>query len=128
METPTQISVLLVDDDPTFGKILKAVCEHHGVSLLYYDKARDAYQHLEESLFDIAIIDYDLGMVNGIQLGNFLERTVGNVPVILVSALKMPYGTEWPYPVVKFLQKQDGPTKIVEEVLKQATKLNRKAG
>lgn len=125
--------IVLVDDDPTFGHIMEAVALSHGLTLTYFQSVREAYRHIEETRFDIAIIDYDLGQVTGVQFGRHLDRIAGKVPVVLVSALKMPKETQWPAPVAHFISKKEDPETVLLEVVRVYqdslnAKIGRKAG
>jgi CheY-like chemotaxis protein len=116
VESTTKPRILVVDDDPVFCRILKAVAEKHGIPLTYFSSVREAYRRAEEAAWDVAIVDYDLGSVTGVQLGRYLEG-LGKIPVVLVSAMNVPQSAAWPETIASFLSKKEGPEVILLKTL-----------
>ena len=112
-----QYKVLLVDDDIIFGKIIQVLAAEENISLTYVKNVRDAYQ-LSNWSFDMAIIDYDLGAVTGIQLSYFLEHYLKPKAVLLVSAHPEVEKKTWPECVKDFVNKSDGPMPILRAAKK----------
>ena len=116
--------LVLIDDDPSYTVIMRRVAEMEGITL-------DTYQSLSElgfigmlGKYDLAIIDYDLGKMTGVEIGNYLEKLFEGTPMILVSELERE-NTGWPSSVKKFLLKSDGYKHVLEEainLLKQKSK------
>ena len=78
--------LVLIDDDPTFLSIMKRSAEIEGISL-------DCYQSLEDLGFigliknyDAAILDYDLGSLNAIEIAHYIENFLQELPTIIISA------------------------------------------
>jgi DNA-binding NtrC family response regulator len=109
-------NILLVDDDEIFGKVMVAMARDKGLSLTYVQSVRDAY-HLSEREFDIAIVDYDLGIVNGIQLASFFEKHLKPQMVILTSAHSGIEKKDWPALIKGFLPKGNGAASILKEAV-----------
>src|SRR5687768_5082220 len=78
-ETPR---VLLVDDDPSFGKILAKIAQQSHVTVTVCH----GLQEVGETTwwdYDAAIVDYDLGTSTGLEIIRQLERVRPEMPVIL---------------------------------------------
>lgn len=61
-------TVALVDDDPIILKIYSKLFEDAGVKTITASNGVDAFQLIERELPDVAIIDYRLPLLSGIQL------------------------------------------------------------
>jgi DNA-binding response OmpR family regulator len=106
--------ILLVDDDVLFGKIMQGLCDRQNITLTYVKTVQDAYR-LSDWEYDLAIIDYDLGRVTGVQLANFLEHWLKPESVMLISACKTLDNQAWPKCVKGFITKADGAEHILSE-------------
>jgi CheY-like chemotaxis protein len=110
--------ILVVDDDPSFGKIMSRIGQQSQVSMTVC-KSLEEIGDLEHQKFDAAIVDYDLGSTNGIQVAEHLENLLGDIPVILVSQSQLvetPISL-WPSNVKGFLHKALGHIAILEAAL-----------
>ncbi len=107
---------VLIDDDPTFRATLLRSAKRNGYQI-------DAYESLEElgavgllNRYDVAIVDYDLGILNGLEIAEYLELLCSNTPMILVSANDRRADTrQWPRSIKKFIQKSMGYRYILEQ-------------
>jgi CheY-like chemotaxis protein len=107
--------ILLVDDDPVFGRILCRVGARSGASVTFC-QSLDALGGEPWQRFDAAIVDFDLGTATGIELIRQLERVLGELPVILVSQSRevaVP-PNQWPRAIRGFLHKSLGPGAILQ--------------
>ena len=111
------LEVLLVDDDPLFGRIMMAAAEQAGVSLTYSSNPKLLYRHVPLKPFDVVILDYNLGLVTGLQFARFLEERGKSVPTILISAHGQIDECRWPGSIRKSLDKSIGATSILEFAL-----------
>lgn len=118
MDSESKPRLLIVDDDPVFGRVMKAVAEAGGWTVTFYSSVSKAYEHAGDGPWDAAIIDYDLGRVTGVQFGNYLDRMGGRIPILLVSALRVPADFKWPTPVSGFLSKKTKPEDILAEIVR----------
>ena len=115
MEAPR---LLLVDDDPIFGKIMTRLAEQSRVNLTCCRSLDELGQKVWWN-FHAGIIDYDLGTANGIELIQTMEKTLGTLPVILVSqgnAISVPI-SQWPTSIKAFIHKTLGHVAILEAAL-----------
>lgn len=103
--------VLLVDDDETFGKIMARIAQREGIPLTYFSSVKE-FNRLSKLNFDVAIIDYDLGTITGLQLSEIIERYLQKIPVVLVSQYRHIDPKYWPRCVRNFVHKAVGPYQI----------------
>ncbi|MBC7531213.1 MAG: response regulator [Oligoflexus sp.] len=107
---------VLIDDDPTFRAILLRAAHMYGIQV-------DVYESLEElgavgllSRYDVAIVDYDLGAVNGLEIAEYLDILCSNTPMILVSAKDRRLNArQWPQSIKQFIPKSMGYSYILEQ-------------
>jgi DNA-binding NtrC family response regulator len=114
--TKKRARILLIDDDPIFGRIMTVRAELDGIDLTYIPSVRDVY-HLSKWEFDIAIVDYDLGIVNGIQLGNYFEDFVHPISILLTSAQIGVETKKWPVSIKGYIDKKAGAQLILKTAL-----------
>lgn len=65
-------SLLLVDDDAVFRRLMSALFQQDGFQVTAFESAETAFDALELRTFKVAIVDYKLPDLNGI---DFFERT-----------------------------------------------------
>lgn len=104
--------ILLVDDDPVFGRIMGKVAERERVPLTYIH-AVEELDSMNSRDFDLGIFDYDLGPITGVQLSGLLDRYLGKIPVILISQYKHLERRSWPSNVKEFISKTEGAYGII---------------
>ena len=85
-----KIHILILDDDPDDAflvrdALLDAVGREYEVHMVH--KPNDAFQHLNESSFDVILCDYRLGSTNGIDFLKDLRAEDIHVPVILMTGV-----------------------------------------
>lgn len=109
--------ILLVDDDVTFGKIMKKMASKLDLPLHYVSSANELI-HLPKDNFDVGIFDYDLGTITGVQLSDIVEKYIGKIPVLLVSSYGRIENRKWPGLVQGFIPKSQGFHAILAEACK----------
>jgi len=107
--------VVLIDDDPVFCSIMLAAANENHINL-------DAFQSLREigyigklSQYRVAIVDFELEEMNGIEIARYLTSLFPNLPMILVSCqplLEISQG-QLPPCVKGYFQKSFGYTPII---------------
>lgn len=106
--------ILLVDDDPTYARIFQRIAANHKVPITVCTSLDDIGA-LGNLNFDVAIIDYDLGAVTGVELTTYLERNFPtNLPVILISQTRQLISRRWPDSIKDFVHKALGPYAVLE--------------
>ncbi len=116
--------ILVVDDDPSFGRILAQYARNEGVSLAFFRSLDEVRGNLSRWRFDAAVVDSDLGNETGLEAVKYFERFLLNLPILLVSQseLGVPPRHEWPSSVRRFLPKNVGHRTILETIVHLAKK------
>ena len=80
--------ILVVDDDPDIGIMIKTILEYHGYLVTVTSKAEQAETLLRSGSFGLLIMDMLLSGTNGTDICTRLKQdpTTGHVPVIMISA------------------------------------------
>lgn len=112
--------LLLIDDDRTYGQIVARTGTMQGAEVTTCATLEELSQVVGRS-FDVALVDYDLGAVNGFELANYLENHLdGAIPIILISVHDSRVGRHLPRSVFSFVSKSRGPMAVLEEALRAA--------
>ncbi len=86
--TKTSNRILVVDDDPDIGMMLKIMLEFHGYSVDVTTKAITAEDIMKAGDFNLLIMDMLLSGVNGIDICARIKKDaqLSSLPVIMISA------------------------------------------
>ena len=77
--------ILLVDDDPIFSEMVKEVVEWEGHHIAIFSRGEDVVKSLSEIKADVAIVDYYMEGLDGLELLKILQQKRPNLPVIIVT-------------------------------------------
>jgi two-component system response regulator AtoC len=85
--SPSDSTVLVVDDDPAVGKVLGALLAQDGIASVTVRSGDDALQELSHAFFDLVVTDLRMppGM-DGLQLLERVRVAYPETPVILITA------------------------------------------
>ena len=74
--------------------------------------------------YDAAIVDYDLGTLNGIEIAEYLSALFGDITMVLVSEHERfpDKNNAWPPSIKKFVKKSDGYAYALAEAKKYAVR------
>jgi CheY-like chemotaxis protein len=86
IEARSAAHVLLVDDDERQLKLRAAILEVYGYSAHTATDASDALSTAEREHVDIAVVDYNMPLMNGCVLASYLKASDPQLKVILLSA------------------------------------------
>src|SRR5678816_3845076 len=80
--------ILVIDDDPDIGVMIKMMLEYKGYSVSVAVRAEQAEEMIVEESFDLLIMDMLLSGTNGIDLCGDLKKNpkTAHLPVIMISA------------------------------------------
>jgi len=108
--------ILLIDDDPLFGKVMTTLATRRGLTLSYLSEVNRLAQSISHG-YDVIILDYELENITGVQVLDILQRYIAGVPVILVSSYER-IGAMVTHSLVRAtVGKSEGPWKILEVAL-----------
>jgi len=85
-KTDTNNRIFLVEDDLSFGSVLKAYLEIHKYEIEWVKDGKDALNTFENGEFDICILDVMLPHIDGFQLAENIKRLRPEIPFIFLTA------------------------------------------
>ncbi len=83
------IKIFLVEDDLSFGSVLKSYLEINDYSVEWVDDGKYALDHFRKGLFNICILDIMLPHVDGFTIANEIRQINNEVPIIFLTAKKL---------------------------------------
>lgn len=80
--------ILVVDDDPDIGMMIKIMLEYQGYSVFVTQRAEQVEELLRKGHFDLLIMDMLLSGMNGMDICAGLKKdaNLAPIPVIMISA------------------------------------------
>jgi DNA-binding response OmpR family regulator len=84
----TQTRILVIDDDPDIGIMIKMMLEYKGYMVSVATRAEVADEMIENDQFDLVIMDMLLSGTNGIDLCKNMKQNpkTSDLPVMMISA------------------------------------------
>jgi two-component system, OmpR family, response regulator len=83
------IRIFLVEDDLSFGSVLKSYLEINDYIVDLVDDGKYAVDHFRKGVFDICILDIMLPHVDGFTIASEIRKMNTSVPVIFLTAKKL---------------------------------------
>lgn len=82
------MSILVIDDDPDIGRMIKMLLEYKGYAVTVLERSEKAAEILRINNIDLVIMDMLLSGTNGIDVcASFkTDSTIAHIPVIMMSA------------------------------------------
>jgi DNA-binding response OmpR family regulator len=81
--------IFLVEDDLSFGSVLKSYLEINDYMVEWVDDGKYAVDHFRKSSFDICILDVMLPHVDGFTIANEIRSIDAFVPIVFLTAKKL---------------------------------------
>jgi len=88
MNTKT-VRIFLVEDDLSFGSVLKSYLELNDYSVDWVDDGKYAMEHFRKGIYDICILDVMLPHVDGFTIANEIRQINNTVPIVFLTAKKL---------------------------------------
>jgi len=105
----SQKRYVLIDDDPTYRAIMVRVARNAGMNCDAYESLMDLGYIGLIGRYDAAIIDYNLGGLNGLEIAEYLAAMFSDIPMVMISEKdRQPDQKAWPSSIKKFVKKSDG--------------------
>jgi two-component system, NtrC family, response regulator HydG len=79
-------AILLVEDDLTFSRILEGFLTKHGFQVTVSNKGKDGLKVFESRSFDMALLDYRLPDMTGMDVLSEIRQTNQTVPVVIMTS------------------------------------------
>ncbi len=92
-QSGAQAQVLVADDDPAILRLVKAIVEKEGFTVLAARDGKEAYKYLQSSEpLAAAIFDVVMPYIQGTELVRYMqsERRLMKIPVIMMTAEQNP--------------------------------------
>jgi two-component system, OmpR family, response regulator len=83
------VKIFLVEDDLSFGSVLKSYLEISDFTVEWVDDGKYAVDHFRKGLFDICILDVMLPHVDGFTIANEIRQINNLIPIIFLTAKKL---------------------------------------
>lgn len=83
------VKIFLVEDDLSFGSVLKSYLELNDYSVDWVDDGKYAVEHFRKGVFDICILDVMLPHVDGFTIANEVRQINNTVPIVFLTAKKL---------------------------------------
>ncbi|HKK43676.1 MAG TPA: response regulator transcription factor [Bacteroidales bacterium] len=81
--------IFLVEDDLSFGSVLKSYLEINDFIVEWVDDGKYAIEHFRKGVFSICILDIMLPHVDGFTIANEIRQINTDVPIIFLTAKKL---------------------------------------
>jgi len=80
--------ILVLDDDPDIGTMIKMMLEYKGYAVTVSDRAEQAEEVLRNNNIDLIIMDMLLSGVNGTDICTELKEnnSTSHIPIMMISA------------------------------------------
>jgi two-component system, OmpR family, response regulator len=83
------VRIYLVEDDLSFGSVLKSYLELNDYNVEWIDDGKYALEHFRKGVFDICILDVMLPHVDGFTIATEIRKMNPAVPIIFLTAKKL---------------------------------------
>jgi two-component system OmpR family response regulator len=83
------VKIFLVEDDLSFGSVLKSYLEINDFSVEWVDDGKYAVEHFRKGMFEICILDVMLPHVDGFTIAREIRQINNLVPIIFLTAKKL---------------------------------------
>ncbi len=83
------VKIFLVEDDLSFGSVLKSYLELNDYQVEWVDDGKYALDHYRKGTFDICILDVMLPHVDGFTIATEIRKINNIVPIIFLTAKKL---------------------------------------
>ena len=77
--------ILFVDDDTRLGELLVLYLRGKGLNAIATSNVSQAREVLEKSALDLAVVDVNLGMEDGLELLGFIKQKRPELPIIVFT-------------------------------------------
>jgi two-component system OmpR family response regulator len=83
------VKIFLVEDDLSFGSVLKSYLEINDFHVEWVDDGKYAIDHFRKGAFDICILDVMLPHVDGFTIATEVRQINNLIPIIFLTAKKL---------------------------------------
>ena len=87
--TGKPVRIFLVEDDLSFGSVLKSYLELNDYQVEWVDDGKYAFDHFRKGIFDICILDVMLPHVDGFTIATEIRKMNTLIPIVFLTAKKL---------------------------------------
>ena len=111
--------MLVIDDDPAFGQIMKALASARGIQCDWVPSLESLGRVGRVGDYDLAILDYFLEKFTGGEIAEYVDVFFSDIPVFIVSIRPDIHAQQrkWPKCVRLFVDKATGARSIMDLAL-----------
>jgi len=80
------LRIFLLEDDKSFGEVLKAYLEIHQFEVFWVQDGQEAIQQFDKSKFDFCILDVMLPHIDGFSVAKKIRELAPEIPFIFLTA------------------------------------------
>ena len=81
-----QVSILVVDDEPSVGDALKLILESNGYEVILVARGTDGVEQARDRRFDFAIVDLFLKDICGYRVIRDIHEHQPEMPILLITS------------------------------------------
>ncbi len=82
------LTLLCVEDNKTTQLLYQSIFEDLVANIVLSDNGKDGYEKFQNQKIDLIIVDYDMPVLNGIEMIKKIRDVDKEIPIILVSAIQ----------------------------------------
>jgi HPt (histidine-containing phosphotransfer) domain-containing protein/CheY-like chemotaxis protein len=116
----SQRDLVLVDDDLTFCHTMVYAAKRRGLEIDYFTNLMDMGSIACFQKYSVAIVDFQLEQMNGLEVAEYFPVFFDDMPVILISQNEQGDGSQrqkWPQSIKQFVHKKAGAEAILDAAL-----------
>ena len=88
LEYINSLTLLCVEDNKTTQLMYESIFEDQVKEIIYADNGADGYQKYLEKDVDIIISDFDMPILNGLEMSEKIREKDKEIPIILVTSIE----------------------------------------
>ncbi len=115
MGTPTQRSILVVDDSEGVRAAVSMLLEDHGITAFTASNQQEALNAIQHAEYDLVLVDVQLGVESGLTLATEVLVQRPKTKIILMSGADVPVHS---HPELPVLQKPFARAELLECIQK----------
>lgn len=108
------LKLILVDPDLEFARSLISVAADQSIKVDHYKNMSEIGYLGRFADYDVAILNETLEKMTGLEIAEYFEKLLGNMPMILLQSNPQQYErSTFPKSVVSFIDKLAGPEQVL---------------
>ena len=80
-----QVEILVVDDDPNYRETVADILEDEGYKVSKVETGTDSIEEVKKKFFNVALVDFGLADINGLELAKRIKAIDNNTYIILIT-------------------------------------------